>query len=189
MIEFKPITLADKSLITSYTLAYAPQDCDFAFSNLCAWHFSNQSSYTVIDNSLVVRFHTEDNRLIYLMPIGKGNLVHIVEQLDKEAQKEGHPLRLQGIYPETQEKLEKIFPTLFEYTSYRDFADYVYLRKDLVELKGINYQPKLESRKQIYQRILLQVYPSHPGNAPPMFRIRIPLEYRTRLCGTERSER
>ena len=129
MIEFKPITLADKSLITSYTLAYAPQDCDFAFSNLCAWHFSNQSSYTVIDNSLVVRFHTEDNRLIYLMPIGKGNLVHIVEQLDKEAQKEGHPLRLQGIYPETQEKLEKIFPTLFEYTSYRDFADYVYLRK------------------------------------------------------------
>lgn len=166
MIEFKPITLADKSLITSYTFQYAPQDCDFAFSNLCAWHFSNQSSYTVIDDSLVVRFHTEDNRLIYLMPIGKGNLVHIIGQLDEEAQKEGHPLRLQGVYPETQEKLEKIFPTLFEYTSYRDFADYVYLRKDLVELKGKNYQPKRNHINKFIKEYSYRYTPLTPDLLP-----------------------
>ncbi len=142
MIEFKPITLEERKKITSYTLLRAPRDCDFSFPNLCAWQFSNNSSYAEIDGFLVIRFRMEDDRLIYLLPIGEGNLVRVITLLEENARKEGQPFRLQGVYPDLKNLLEKYFPTLFEYSVYRDFADYLYFRKDLAELKGKNYQPK-----------------------------------------------
>jgi len=142
MIDFKPITLKDKNLITSYTLTYAPQDCDFSFANLCAWHFSNDSSFAEVENCLVIRFRMEDNRVIYLMPIGQGNIMHVINLLEREASAEGQPLRLQGPYPDTRDKLEKYYPTLFEYDIHRDYADYIYSRSALAELKGKYYQPK-----------------------------------------------
>lgn len=142
MIHFKPITPADKELITSFTFPYASPDCDLSFSNLCSWHFTNDSSFAVIDNFLVIRLRMEDNRILYLMPTGTGNIIPVIQALEEEAGKEGQPLHLQGVYPEMRETLEKNFPTLFEYTLHRDHFDYIYLRKDLAELKGKNYQPK-----------------------------------------------
>jgi len=142
MITFKPFCLEDKEIITSYTIPFATPDCDFSFSNLCSWHFLTESSYAESDGYLLLRFRTEDNRLVYPMPIGQGNIIHALEQLEQDALKEGQPLRLRGIQPSLQETLEKYFPTLFEYTLKRDYFDYIYFRKDLTELKGKNYQPK-----------------------------------------------
>lgn len=178
MIEFKPITLEDKALITSYTLSYAPRDCDFSFPNLCAWHFSNESSFAEIENCLVIRFRTEDNRLVFLMPIGPGNFRHVVELLEKEAHSEGQPLRLQGNYPEIREKLEKYYPTLFEYTLHREYADYIYLRSDLVELKGKHYQPKRNHVNKFTKEYPYRYTPLSPEMLPQC------LEFESRWCMT-----
>lgn len=142
MIHFKPITPKDKKIITSFTFPYGSRDCDLSFSNLCSWHFTNNSSYSVIDEYLIVRFRMEDNRTLYLMPTGTGNIIPVIQALEEEAERENQPLLLQGVYGEMREILEKAFPTLFEYTLHRDYFDYIYLRKDLTELKGKNYQPK-----------------------------------------------
>ncbi|MDE5639254.1 MAG: phosphatidylglycerol lysyltransferase domain-containing protein, partial [Odoribacter sp.] len=96
----------------------------------------------ILDDYLVIRFKLEDQRTLYLMPTGKGNILPVIETLAEEAAREHQPLLLQGVYSEMQATLEKNFPTLFEYTSHRDYYDYIYLRKDLAELKGKNYQPK-----------------------------------------------
>lgn len=176
MTGFTPITLQDKPLITSYTSVYAPRDCDFSFFNLCAWHFSNESSFAEIGNSLVIRFRTKDNRLIYLMPIGAGNLTEILPLLEEEAAAEGQPLRLQGDYPRMRTELEKYYPTLFEYTVHREYADYVYRRSDLTGLKGKNYQPKRNHINKFLKEYDYTYTPLTPDMLP------LCLEFESKWC-------
>lgn len=176
MISFKPITLEDKEIITSYTIPFAPRDCDFSISNLYGWHFSNDSSYAIINNFLVIRFRPEDDRQIYLMPIGSGDIRPVIRLLEEDAQQEGQPLRLQGEYTAMQETLEKDFPALFLYQRYRDFYDYLYLRKDLAELKGKNYQPKRNHVNKFKKEYAYRYTPLTPEMLPQC------LEFETRWC-------
>lgn len=142
MTTFYPITLTDKKLITSYIIPSYAQDCDFSFTNLCGWHFMNESSYAIIKNQLIIRFTNENGQHEYLILPGQDNIIQIVDELEECAQREGTPLVIRGILPETKEVLEQYYPTLFEYYTDRDYFDYIYLRQELVELKGKNYQPK-----------------------------------------------
>lgn len=163
MIDFKPITLQDKELLTSYTFPYGSSDCDLSFSNLCSWHFTNESSYAIFGGYLTIRFRMEDGRVIYLMPVGEGNLIPVIEALREEARLEGQPLLIQGVYKEMSEIFEKYFPTLFEYTLHRDYFDYIYLRKDLAGLKGKNYQPKRNHVNKFKKEYSYEYLPLHPG--------------------------
>lgn len=142
MTTFHPITLTDKKLITSYILPSSVQDCDFSFTNLCGWHFINESSYAIIENQLIIRFTNENGQHEYLMLSGQDNLIQIVDKLEECAQREGTSLVIRGILPKTKEILEQYYPTLFEFYTDRDYFDYIYLRQELAELKGKNYQPK-----------------------------------------------
>lgn len=142
MIAFKPITISDKSLLTPYLLNARERDCDFSFANLCSWHFMTESSYAFIDQQLVIRFLHPEGYHEYFMPMGQGNVVSVIGQLEECARMEQAPLCLRGSLPGMQEKLEQSCPTLFEYSTDRDYFDYIYLRQDLAELKGKHYQPK-----------------------------------------------
>lgn len=142
MTEFKPITLQDKELITNYISPANERDCDFSFANLCSWHFITESSYAIIHHHLVIRFTNSEGIHEYFMPFGPGKLIPVIKELEEYARANNEPLCLRGIIPEMREKLEQYFPTLFEYTSDRDYFDYIYNRQDLAELKGKNYQPK-----------------------------------------------
>ena len=56
MIDFKPIRIEDKELITSYFLACGNRDCNLSFVNLYTWQFLTNSHYAVVNDCLVVRF-------------------------------------------------------------------------------------------------------------------------------------
>ena len=142
MIDFKPIATTDKELLTSFILPSDEQDCDFSFANLCSWHFMTESSYALIEDHLVIRFVTSEGNHEYFMPLGEGSPIPVIEALEACALSENEPLCLRGVQPKIQDKLEQYFPTLFEYTSNRDYFDYIYRRQDLAELKGKHYQPK-----------------------------------------------
>lgn len=142
MTEFKPITIQDKELITSYIIPANFPDCDLSFANLCSWHFITESSFAIIHQHLVIRFTTPEGNHEYFMPFGEGSLIAVIDELLTLAQDNNEPLCLRGITPDIQTKLEQYFPTLFEYSSDRDYSDYIYSRQDLTELKGKNYQPK-----------------------------------------------
>lgn len=142
MTDFKPITITDKELITSYILPSSVRDCDFSFANLCSWQFLTESSYAIIRQHLVIRFTTSEGGYEYFMPCGQGSLLPVLEELEEQARLNGEPLCLRGVLPELREKLEAYYPTLFEYSSDRNYFDYLYKRTDLAELKGKNYQPK-----------------------------------------------
>lgn len=50
-----------------------------------------------------------------------------------------------------KEEIEKLMPGKFEFSSSRDYVDYVYLRTDLAELKGKKFQPKRNHVNKFYK--------------------------------------
>lgn len=142
-IPFRPITLDDKKVITSFTIPSDYRNCDFSFSNMCSWRFLYDSEFAVVDGFLVIRFKIENKtRTAYMMPVGEGDLKAILDLLEKDAMELGHPLLMLGITPDARIKLEEAYPEGFHYIPERNYFDYVYLREDLVNLTGKKYQPK-----------------------------------------------
>ena len=142
MIEFKDITLADKDTITSFTMNSCRRNCDLSFSNLCSWRFMYNTKFAVIDNFLVFKFWLH-GRVSYMMPVGQGDPEkELIEKLIEDSQLEGEPLRLMGVCQGMKKRLNDILPGEFEFTTNRDYSDYIYLRSDLATLTGKKFQSK-----------------------------------------------
>ncbi len=141
MIKFKDITLQDKEVITSITMNSERKNCDLSFSNLCSWRFMYGTQFAIVDNFLVFKFHI-DGKLAYMMPVGKGNVKNILQSLIEDASAENEPFRMQGVCNKMRAEIESNMPGRFEFQTDRDYADYIYLRTDLADLKGKKYQSK-----------------------------------------------
>ena len=144
-IDFKPITIDDKEVITSFTLPSPLRNCDLAFSNMCSWRFLYQSEYAVYKNFLLIRFYIEEKnrkRIAYMRPIGNGDFRDALLQLEEDSWQHGHPLLMLGVTPISKDLLEEAFPGEFSYIPERDYFDYIYLREDLATLKGKKFQAK-----------------------------------------------
>ncbi len=141
MIEFKDITIQDKDIITSYTLNSRRRNCDLSFSNLCSWRFLYQTKYAIIDGFLILKFWVEGEPA-YMMPIGHGDLKATVKLMIADACASGSKFRLLGVSSFMKADLEEHLPGVFEFTSDRDYTDYIYARTDLATLKGKKFQSK-----------------------------------------------
>lgn len=141
MISFKDIELQDKELITSYTLSSPRRNCDLSFSNLCSWRFLYNTKFATLDGFLLLKFWA-NGELVYMMPIGNGDLKKALDALAEDARREGAPLCLLGICEGMCSELEAFMPGKFLFTADRDYADYLYLRTDLATLSGKKFQSK-----------------------------------------------
>ena len=142
MIEFKDITVEDKDTITSFTMNSCRRNCDLSFSNLCSWRFMYNTKFAVIDNFLVFKCWLH-GRVSYMMPVGQGDPEkELIEKLIEDSQLEGEPLRLMGVCQGMKKRLNDILPGKFEFTTNRDYSDYIYLRSDLATLTGKKFQSK-----------------------------------------------
>ena len=127
MISFKDIELQDKELITSYTQNSPRRNCDLSFSNLCSWRFLYNTKFAIMDGFLLLKFWANDE-LVYMMPIGNGDLTKVLDALVEDAHREGEPFCLLGICSGMCSELEAFMPGKFQFTADRDYADYLYLR-------------------------------------------------------------
>lgn len=141
MISFKPLTIADRELITSYTLKSNRRNCDLSFSNLCSWRFLYHTVFGIVNDCLVFKFWV-DGKPAYMMPIGEGDLKATIDEMIEDAKSENAHFCMLGISTYMKEDLERIMPDRFMFTDDRDYADYIYLRSDLTTLSGKKYQPK-----------------------------------------------
>lgn len=162
-IDFKPITLADKETITAFTMSSDYRNCDFSFANMCSWRFLYESEYAVVEGFLVIRFLIEEKtRHAYMMPVGKGDLVKIINLLEQDALQFDHPLLFLGITPDAQKVLEEALPGEFRYIPERDYFDYIYLREDLANLTGKKFQAKrnhINKFKKTYPYAYMSITP------------------------------
>ena len=141
MISFKDIELQDKELITSYTQNSPRRNCDLSFSNLCSWRFLYNTKFAIMDGFLLLKFWANDE-LVYMMPIGNGDLTKVLDALVEDAHREGEPFCLLGICSGMCSELEAFMPGKFQFTADRNYADYLYLRTDLATLAGKKFQSK-----------------------------------------------
>lgn len=141
MIEFKDITLKDKELIQSFTLNSHRKNCDLSFSNLYSWRFMYHTKFAIMDEFLLLRFYA-DEELVYMMPIGQGNLNKALEALIEDAEQQGKPFCMLGVCVEMKADIEVAMPDKFTFTSDSNYADYIYLRENLATLSGKKLQSK-----------------------------------------------
>ena len=117
MISFKDIELQDKELITSYTQNSPRRNCDLSFSNLCSWRFLYNTKFAIMDGFLLLKFWANDE-LVYMMPIGNGDLTKVLDALVEDGHREGEPFCLLGICSGMCSELEAFMPVCrAEYTT------------------------------------------------------------------------
>ncbi len=79
----------------------------------------------------------------FLPPFGpEQGLADVIQKMLDHAEEQNFPFMLQGMEKYMMEWLEKIKPNYFEYSAERDNYDYVYLSKELIELKGRKFHNK-----------------------------------------------
>lgn len=142
MIDFKAVTPGDKDLLTSFIYPGERRDANLSIVNLCSWQFLTCSSFALVNDLPVLRYCFDSDRTVYTLPVMGEQVGEVVRRLARQAVEEDLPLYIYGIVPELKELLEPIYPGLFEYEADRDYFDYLYLRKDLAELKGKGFQTK-----------------------------------------------
>ncbi|NDV84872.1 DUF2156 domain-containing protein [Bacteroides sp. 51] len=163
MISFKDLTLEDKETIIKYTMNSDRRNCDLSFSNLCSWRFLYDTQFAEVDGFLVLKFRANE-KLAHMMPIGKGDLKKVVEDLEANALEEHEELWMLGVTPDMKEEIEKSMPGKFIFTPNRDFSDYIYLRTDLATLSGKKYQSKrnhINKFKKTYNYEYVDLTPDH----------------------------
>lgn len=141
MIPFKEISIEDKKKVQSYTLESVRRNCDLSFVNLYSWRFLYHTQVAEMSGFLLIKFYI-DGHWVYMMPVGEGDLYPVLRALKEDAEKQAEVFSLLGVCAHMRADLEQAAPDCFDFTVDRDFYDYIYLRSDLMELKGKKYQPK-----------------------------------------------
>lgn len=155
MISFKKITLGDREIIKSFTYSGSRRNCDLNFANIYSWQFLYKTEFALKDDCLLFRFRIGE-QLAYMMPVGKEIKRELILDLIEDAKTKGQNLMLAGVCADMVPTLENLMPGCFIFESDRNYADYIYLRKDLAQLSGKRFQSK---RNHIHQ--FRSAYPTY----------------------------
>lgn len=150
MLNFTPLTPADKAVYDRFLLNCGERGCEYNFANLFLW---GRQKATLHGGNLA--FFCQFNRKsVYLFPLGQ-DLKPTLDAIISDAHKRGIPCRLTSLTKADREKLEQWYPGQFYFQPDRDSFDYVYSIEALATLKG----KPLQRKRNHFNRFLLL----HPG--------------------------
>ena len=144
MIEFKDLTLEDKSIIDQYFQIVQPRNSECTFTNMFIWRDCYEVQWTIIEGLLIIKPGQMEETWI-LQPYGdytNCDLRKVFAQLDEYFSSQGLPFIMRAVTESFAELLETEYPGMFYLEDERDLADYMYLGEDLRELKGRKYHSK-----------------------------------------------
>lgn len=140
MLKFQRVDISDKKRIEAVFKAEKERGCEYTFGNVYIWRDVIETHVAFTDDGLVVvRFDAEN---AYLFPAGKGDLRRVMTEIQADSMARGVPLLMIAAGRHDIEKLDQLFPGKFQYRQNRDFSEYVYNSKDLIELAGKKYHGK-----------------------------------------------
>jgi len=155
MPDIRPLTIADRSLVTEYLHRYPPDISEHTFTNLFIWQPSRPIFFTEIDNSLVffVKSSGEEGEyLLYGPPVGNIIIPDIISAFDSDG-------RLIGAVRIPDRNTKNLPPAKYAVNADRGNADYVYLVSDLAELVGRRFSKKRNKIKQCLNKHLCEYVP------------------------------
>ncbi len=139
MMEWKKVCLEDKDKITAYLRLAGYPNCELTFTNILLWGRRYPTRYTVVDDHLII-YSIQERSFTY--PLGEGDPEPALRELAAFCAREQIPLRFHSVNESIWDDLQKRYPGRFQIIWVRDYADYVYRRSDLAELKGKKYHGK-----------------------------------------------
>lgn len=135
MVQFRTITLCDKSWVDEIVAAENNPSADYNFGNIYIWDKRYRQLVSRFGDRMFTKLRYE-GKPTFVFPIGSGELAPAVEELRLIAAAEGHPLYIRGITEGHRQQLDSLYPGRFEYTEDEDCADYVYLAEKLKSYSG-----------------------------------------------------
>lgn len=143
-LHFIPIEIQHRTTFLPY-LEKRSMTCDRTFTNLFCWQHYFHTSWTEVNDWLVVRAYINGERRAAYIVFSKSDTPdysEILPLLEADAAMLGLPLTLMGLAECECEMLRCQYPDAFLFDKNRDFADYVYLAENLRMLKGRKYAQK-----------------------------------------------
>lgn len=132
MLEFHPVELKHKELLTPYLKKNPYHICDYSFANLYMWRLTLQSKFALFRDYCILSIF--DNT--FMMPVGEGELRPVLEEMISYAWAKGIPFRMAAVTPLMRRQMEEAMPGRFSFQPDRDHSDYLYLSKSLISLEG-----------------------------------------------------
>lgn len=142
MLNFKTIELSDKKAIDACLVGNTYQSCDFCFANLYAWNCKFQTLFDIVGETLFIQFKDADEKIYYMMPIGKMPLEKAIETIVLDAETRKIAFQMKGVSSVMWAEIQRVMPGKFQFVHDRNNDEYIYLSEKLAKLSGKKLQSK-----------------------------------------------
>jgi len=162
MLDFKPVTLADRDWIYPIIYSAGIRNADYSFTNIFAWGESFMAKHAMTDGSLIICTNVDGNNY-YSCPVGTTSdtqFASVISKLISHCEDQNEPFILHAIPADKAALLDSIFPGKFKITPVRDLFDYIYSAEKLSTLAG----KKLHSKRNFINRFTAE----HEWHTVPM---------------------
>lgn len=136
-LEFKKLELEHIPLIQSYFLRQERRMCDCTIGSTLMWRDYFDNCFAIVDDTLMFRSRYLDGQYAFTVPIGK-NPEGMLDLAEEYCRSQGIALEFCTVTPKDLEMLKKRWPNLTVEDN-RDWYDYLYESKDIVEFAGKKY--------------------------------------------------
>lgn len=136
-LEFKKLELEHIPLLRSYFLRQERRMCDCTIGSTLMWRDYFDNCFAIVDDTLMFRSRYLDGQYAFTVPIGK-NPEAMLNLAEEYCRSRGMKLEFCTVAPNDLEMLKKRWPNLTVVDN-RDWYDYLYESKDIVEFAGKKY--------------------------------------------------
>lgn len=140
-MEFKIVNIEEKENIKKYLANNQSKLCDNALANILLWGRVYDAEYTIIDDKLILKF-VNKGKVNFAIQSAKKITKELILKLMDYCKKENIKFNLVIIEPHIFEQIQQLFPDTFKVEYDRAYYDYLYLKDDLLNLKGKKYDGK-----------------------------------------------
>ncbi|MBP5565207.1 MAG: DUF2156 domain-containing protein [Lachnospiraceae bacterium] len=156
MLNFKPITLEDKDLITPYLYKYGALSCQYSMTLFTGLSIKYGDEYAIEEDILFIHRSKLDeknagDKRVYLAPLcNKDKLKRGVDIILEDASNHKSKIVFNTVTEEFKSFLEKEYPERFAYEYSRDYSEYIYETEKLSILPGRPLAPKRNRVRAFY---------------------------------------
>ena len=157
-LDFKPVELKDKELIDSYSFRYGDNSCQHSFVSMYGHFGKYGDSFFESEGWLYLNRSglNSEGKKVYLCPMGdpsdEEGFMRAMENLLEDAASEGKKVVFETATAEARERIEELLPGVFRFEYSRDWAEYIYTRKKLVNLTGSHLAKRRYQYRSFYRK-------------------------------------
>lgn len=151
-MEFRSLHLEDKAALNEVLAPLRRNDSALGFANLYSLTEKYGTQICLEGGVLFVRqLDRTPGAMACYPPLGTHDIACDVRKLIEAATAEGRELRLVGLSPEEKNQLAADMPGMFDFSSDRNFADYLYLTDTIAAYEGPGLAKKRRETNKFFQ--------------------------------------